>query len=368
MRITELETIVVQDPKGLRTITDSIHTVQTGRELIVRLHTDAGTYGTFALTISAYGGDVTRQLFETEMRKLVVGQDPTLPRRLRRHLFDNTEYYGASGLGVFGISVIDYCVWDILGKLANRSVAQMLGQYQTRIPAYGMVGWSNLSLPELVDNCKAALGNGYRAVKMKVGASDLDDDVRRIEAIRKAVGPSVHIMADANQVFSIAEAIRRGRAYEPYDLYWLEEPLRPWMKEEYAQLRSAVHIPIATGENDYTKHAFKDLLVRGGVDIVQPDARRAGGVTEIMEIGALAEAFNARVATHGGWQHNCQLLAAMPNGVYLEASGAVRDGRWVEPVEIVDGFVEVPNRPGFGLEYREEWLAEWRVDGSRPSS
>ncbi|MBM4436198.1 MAG: mandelate racemase/muconate lactonizing enzyme family protein [Actinobacteria bacterium] len=365
MRITELETIVIEDPRGMRVIRDSIHTVATGRELIVRLHTDAGVYGTHALSIAAYGGELTRQLFEVEMRKLVVGQDAALPRRLRRHLFDQMEYYGTAGLGIFGISIIDYCVWDILGKAAGRTVAQLLGQYQTEIPAYGMVGWLNLSIPELVDRCKQTCGNGYRAVKIKVGAPELSEDLRRIEAVREAVGPGVHIMVDANQVFSLAEAIRRGQAYAPYDLFWFEEPLRPWMKDAYAQLKAAVPIPIATGENDYLKFPFKDLLTRGGVDILQPDARRAGGVTEIMEIAALAEAFGARIATHGGWQHNCQLLAAMPNGIYLEASGSTRDERWVEPVEIVDGLVQVPDRPGFGLEYREDWLAKAAVDGSR---
>jgi L-alanine-DL-glutamate epimerase-like enolase superfamily enzyme len=151
----------------------------------------------------------------------------------------------------------------------------------------------------------------------------------------------------------------------PYNIYWYEEPMRPWMQDEYAELKSAVNIPIATGENAYGKFSAKELLVRHAVDILQPDARRAGGVMEIMEIAAMAEAFNVRIATHGGWQHNCQLLAAMTNGIYLEASGSRRDECWVEPIEIVDGLVQVPDRPGFGLEYREDWLAERRVDGSR---
>ncbi len=87
---------------------------------------------------------------------------------------------------------------------------------------------------------------------------------------------------------------------------------------------------------------------------------------EIMEIAGMAEAFGVRIATHGGWQHNCQLLAAMTNGIYLEAGGQTHDDRWHEPVKIVDGLVQVPDRPGFGLEYREDWIAERKVDGSRP--
>ena len=111
MRITELETIVIQQPGPLRVIEDSIHRIASGRDLVVRLHTESGIFGTYTLSIAGYGGELTRQLFEVEMRKLVVGQDASMPRRLRRHLFDQTEYYGVNGLGVFGISVIDYCVW-----------------------------------------------------------------------------------------------------------------------------------------------------------------------------------------------------------------------------------------------------------------
>ena len=241
MRITELETIVVQQPGPLRVIEDSIHRIASGRDLIVRLHTEGGIYGTYTLSIAGYGGELTRQLFEVEMRRLVVGQDASMPRRLRRRLFDQTEYYGVSGLGVFGISVIDY--------------------------------W-----------CQRAIDAGYGAVKIKVGAPDLADDLRRLETVRNALGPDIHIMVDANQIHPVDEAIRRGNAYEPYDIYWYEEPLRPWMNTEYGELRAAVSVPIATGENIYGKHAVLDLLEKRGV-------------MEIMEMAALADAYNVRIAT-----------------------------------------------------------------------
>ena len=366
MKIVELETVVVEEPGGLRVVTNSIHQLVSGRELIVRLHTEDGLHGAHSVNIAGFGGEITRQLFEVEMRGLVVGRDASMPRQLRRHLFENMEYFGNEGLGVFGISIVDYCVWDILGKAADKSVAQLLGQYRREIPAYGMVGWLSFPVDDLVDLCKRTIDRGYKAVKIKVGAPTLAEDLRRIEAVRAALGPDNHLMVDANQVFNVYEGIRRGSAYQDFDIYWLEEPLRPWMKDGLAELRQAVRIPIATGENDYTKYNFKELLVRNAVDVLQPDARRAGGVMEIMEIAGMAEAFGVRIATHGGWQHNCQLLAAMTNGIYLEAGGQTHDDRWHEPVRIVDGLVQVPDRPGFGLEYREDWIAERKVDGSRP--
>ena len=314
MKITELETIVIQQPGEPRVIEDSIHRIVSGRELIVRLHTESGLHGSFSLSIGAYGGELTRQLFEVEMRRLVVGQDASMPRRLRRHLFDQTEYYGTEGLGVFGISVVEYCVWDILGKAADRSVAQLLGQFRTEIPAYGMVGWLNYPVDELVAQCRRTIDNAYRAVKIKVGAPELAEDLRRIEAVRDAVGPDVDVMIDANQILPLSEAIRRGLAYMPYNIYWYEEPMRPWMKDEYAELKSAVNIPIATGENAYGRFS----------------ARGTAGATRGRHLAARRAPGRRRDGDHGNRRHGGGLQRAHrdPRRLAAQLSAASGHDEW----------------------------------------
>ena len=138
-------------------------------------------------------------------------------------------------------------------------------------------------------------------------------------------------MVDANQAFNLNEAIRRGRVYQQMGCYWYEEPMPPYDHVAYAELARELDIPIATGENEYTKYAYADLIARHGVDIVQPDNRRAGGVSEWMEIAAIAAGFGLDVASHGGGATNVHMLLAMPNAIYLESGSlkgaAVHAGR-----------------------------------------
>ena len=206
-----------------------------------------------------------------------------------------------------------------------------------------MVGWLNYDLDELTRITTTAVEQGFRGVKMKVGAPTLREDVERIEAVRAAIGPDTLLMVDANQVFSLNEALRRGRVYEEMDCYWFEEPLRADDTTGLAALADALTIPIASGENNYGKRQFRDLLERRAVDIVQPDIRRAGGLTECFEIGILADAFNVPYASHGGGAH-VQVLAALPNTLFME-SGLLPPN---SAVQLVDGCYPLPTEPGLG--------------------
>ncbi|HET7769090.1 MAG TPA: mandelate racemase/muconate lactonizing enzyme family protein, partial [Chloroflexota bacterium] len=186
---------------------------------------------------------------------------------------------------------------------------------------------------------------GFQGVKMKVGSPTLDEDVARIEAVRSVVGKGFRIMVDANQVFSLPEALIRGRVYQEMGCFWFEEPLRADDHAGLAELAAALDIRIATGENDFGKRQFRDLFERRAVDVVQPDLRRAGGATECLEIAAMADAFGVAYASHGGGAH-LHLLAAMPNAIYME-SGYLPDGKTLH-----DGCIALPEGPGFS---RPSW-------------
>jgi L-alanine-DL-glutamate epimerase-like enolase superfamily enzyme len=189
-------------------------------------------------------------------------------------------------------------------------------------------------------------------VKIKVGRDSLDDDIRRIKLAFDIVGKGKRVMVDANQVFNRNEAQRRGRVYEQMGCFWLEEPLPPHDMEGFAELAQALDIRIATGENLATKYAFTDLITRKGVDVVQPDNRRAGGVTEWMEIGALADAHGLELASHGGSATNLNMLLAMPNAIYMETSGARK---------LVNGEMLAPEEPGMSSEVSEAEIKRYRV-------
>jgi L-alanine-DL-glutamate epimerase-like enolase superfamily enzyme len=180
---------------------------------------------------------------------------------------------------------------------------------------------------------------------MKVGAPTLDEDARRIETVRGAIGPSTPLMVDANQVFRLDEALRRAKVYEELGCFWFEEPLRADDVDGLAELARSLAIPIASGENNYGKRQFRDLLTRRAVDVIQPDLRRAGGVTECLEIGLMADAFNVPYASHGGGVH-LHVLAALPNTLFME-SGLLQDRN---ASRLVDGCYVLPEEPGFGGE------------------
>ena len=159
-------------------------------------------------------------------------------------------------------------------------------------------------------------------------------------------------MVDANQVFNRNDALRRGRLYQQMGCFWYEEPMPPQDMEGYALLARELDMRIATGENLATKYAFADLIERRGADVVQPDNRRAGGVTEWMEIAAIADALGLEVASHGGGNTNLNMLLAMPNAIYMETSGAHK---------MIDGEYPAPEEPGMSSEVPEAEIKRFKV-------
>ena len=159
-------------------------------------------------------------------------------------------------------------------------------------------------------------------------------------------------MVDANQVFNRNDALRRGKVYQEMGCFWYEEPLPPQEMEGYAELARELDIRIATGENLNTKYAFADLIARRGADVVQPDNRRAGGVTEWMEIAAIADAYGLELASHGGGAADLNMILAMPNAIYMETSG---------PQKIKNGEMAAPEEPGMGNEIAESEIKKYKV-------
>jgi L-alanine-DL-glutamate epimerase-like enolase superfamily enzyme len=357
VKITGLETDVLRFPPG-RPFADAIH--DFGKEsggVVLRLATDAGVTGWAYSSFGMIGGGprVLEAILQHEIKPLLMGKDPSFPKRVRADLWKALEYAGVQGITQFAIAAVDIAVWDILGKAAGLPVYKMLGASADRMPVYSMCGWyydDDQDLSHYRRSLDAAMTQGYPAVKIKVGRDSLDDDIRRIKLAFDIVGKGKRVMVDANQVFNRNEAQRRGRVYEQMGCFWLEEPLPPHDMEGFAELAQALDIRIATGENLATKYAFTDLITRKGVDVVQPDNRRAGGVTEWMEIGALADAHGLELASHGGSATNLNMLLAMPNAIYMETSGARK---------LVNGEMLAPEEPGMSSEVSEAEIKRYRV-------
>jgi L-alanine-DL-glutamate epimerase-like enolase superfamily enzyme len=366
VKITGLETDLLRLPPG-RVYYDAIHRFggETG-SVVLRLKTDAGitgwAYSSFGTTEG--GPRAVQTILEQELKPVLIGQDPAFSKRLRAEMWKATEYHGVQGLSTFALAAVDLALWDIMGKLLGAPVYRLLGACRDRVPTYDMCGWyydNDEDLSQYKRAITAALDEGFHAVKIKVGRSSLDDDVRRIKAAQELCGKSRRVMVDANQVFNTNEAIRRGRVYQELGCFWLEEPLPPHDMDGMAELAHALDMRIATGENLYTKYAFLDLLKRGGADVVQPDNRRAGGVTEWMELAAIADAFGVELASHGGGATNMHMLLAIPNAIYMESGSLKNDSTHLEKLRMVDGEVLAPEMPGIGSELRQDFIDKHKV-------
>ena len=336
-----------ESARRAKPIRDALQTLDTVGQCRIEVQTEAGVTGRASIYFGRIeqGPAVLAALVNQVLAPAVVGEDAFFGRGIRDKLWRLTDYHGTLGLALQGIAGIDIALWDAIGKALGQPVWRLLGAQRDRVPAYAMVGWLNYSLDELQRICAQAIEQGFRGVKIKVGAPTLAEDVARIRAVRQAIGDEPLIMVDANQVFSLNEALQRGRAYQDLGCAWFEEPLRADDTDGLARLAHDLAIPIASGENNYGKRQFRELFERRAVDIVQPDLRRAGGVTECLEIGLMADAFNIPYASHGGGVH-LHVLAALPNTLFME-SGLLPPG---SPIQLVDGCYPLPEEPGFGTE------------------
>jgi L-alanine-DL-glutamate epimerase-like enolase superfamily enzyme len=366
MKITGMETDVLRFPPG-KIYYDAIHEFGAeGGAVVVRLQTDAGITGWAESTFGTMTGapEVLQTILQKELKPILIGQDPAFPRRLRSDMWKALEYAGVQGMNTFAISTVEIAIWDIVAKAFGVPGYRILGAYQDTCPVYSMCGWYYPNDDDLSQYKKAvedAFEEGFSGAKIKVGRFSLQDDEKRIKLAMEIAGPNRRIMVDANQKFLVPEAIQRGKVYQEMGAYWYEEPLVPYDHAGYAQVAEELEIRVAGGENEYTRYAFADLIQRRCVDVVQPDARRAGGISEWMEIAAIADAAKLPVASHGGGPVDLQLLLCMQNAIYMESGSFKGTGSTLERLRMVNSAVLAPERPGMGSELRPEYLQKFKV-------
>lgn len=364
MLIERIETIVLKREIS-NPVADSLHVYDVGGHLYTRVFTKCGIVGS---SVTYFGridsGMMTvKQIIDNVLSPILIGKNPHNVREIRNDMFIATEYYGTLGVANFAISAIDNALWDIKGKATNLPVAVLLGARRKSIPAYAMVGWYFTGgIKEFIKQCICAIEEGFQALKLKVGKNILSDDIERIQAIRSEFGADFRVMVDANCIFDEAEALRRGRAYEKLGVYWFEEPIQPYQRDSYVRLRQKLDISIAAGENLFTRHQFYDVIKAGCVDIIQPDGRRAGGVTEWLDIGSISELSGVKQASHGGGPGIINILCALENSIYIE-SGSLKSEEdfYLYKSVMEDGCLLLPSIPGMGTDINEDYIRKYRI-------
>jgi L-alanine-DL-glutamate epimerase-like enolase superfamily enzyme len=278
---------------------------------------------------------------------------------------------GRRGVSISAISGIDMALWDLLGKHLNAPVWRLLGGRKAeRMAAYASGGWAD------ADNIGKQLSGyvqagGFKAVKMRVGVIDGDpvNSARRVIAAREALGPDIGIACDAHGTYTVAEAKRFCQLTEHCNLLWFEEPVTADDKRGMAEVRASTATPIATGESEFTRFAFRDLAELRAADIFQPDLAICGGISEAMRIGAIASAWNIKMAPHLwtgalAFSAGLHVAAASPSGWLLEYSlGAnpMLQELAEEQFTVNDGLIDIPDRPGLGITVRDAFVERYTV-------
>lgn len=373
MKIIHVEAFAISIPLP-SPVSDAVRVITHRDHLIVRLRTDDGLEG-MGFTLGYDASVAMVSMVETIFAPLLNGARVAESERLWGEMYRQSIQAGRRGAALRAISAIDIALWDLRGKRAGMPVMDLLGVQSTRLRCYATGGYYRAGYTEddLVREMAGYVEQGFTAVKLKVGKMSAREDAARMGRIRKALGEDTEILLDANGGWPDAPtAIAAMRRLEEHRPYWIEEPVRADNIAAMARIAEALDTPVATGELEATRWAFADLLERRAADILQPDATVCGGVGEWLKIAHTAASFDVPIAPHYNWDIHTQLLATVPNALFIEYFAPASHGATQSSVKMFDsvldnpihpenGYITPRTEPGFGLRYNEAKLAEHRI-------
>ena len=349
--------------------------VLTGRQqpmteiamLFVEIETDSGLSG-LGFSYSKRAGGPGQFAHAREIALLLIGEDPSDIARLWDRLCWAGASVGRNGIAAQAIGAFDVALWDLKARRAGLSLSKLLGAHRDSVRCYNTSGgFLHTPIGQLLVNAAASIERGIGGIKLKVGQPDSALDIARVDAVRKHLGDAVPIMVDANQQWDRPIAQRMCRVFEPFNLVWIEEPLDAYDHEGHAALAASFDTPIATGEMLTSASEHGDLIRHRAADYLMPDAPRIGGITPFLKVAMLADHAGLMLAPHFAMELHIHLAAAYPREPWVEHF------EWLEPlfnerIEIMNGRMQVPTRPGLGLSLSEQarrWTRETAEVGKR---
>jgi mandelate racemase len=283
------------------------------------------------------------------------------PVDLWGRLAERFALIGVQGIVRMAMAGLDIAAWDALAKAAGLPLARLIGSEPRRIPAYNSCGLGLMASPEQVaDEAEKLLAGGFRAIKLRLGYPTLREDLAALHAVKKRVGADIAVMVDYNQALGLADAQARGRALDREGVTWLEEPIRHDDYAGNATLTRELATPVQIGENFSESTAMALALQAGACDYVMPDLERIGGVTGWQRAAALAATHRMPMSSHLYAEVSVHLLAATPTCHFLEYMDWA-DKIVQQPLKIVDGFAQAPDRPGNGLAWDKKAVEKYRI-------
>jgi L-alanine-DL-glutamate epimerase-like enolase superfamily enzyme len=328
--------------------------------LVLDVETKGGIVGLGYLFSFRPGLRTIAMCLEETILPRVIGKDATAVEAIWADLWRATMSYGRGGIATMAMSALDIALWDAIGKRANLPLHRLWGHFRSQIPVYGSGCFRGSGGDGMIEKAKHYVAQGFKAIKMQVAhTGNPRADVDNVRRMREALGPDIDIMIDVNMGWTADVAIQIGRKFEEYDIYWLEEPVVADDFKGYMRVAEALDLRVVGGETHFTRFDLRPFFENPRIPILQPDPMR-GGFTDLRKTASLADTWGMTIAPHLFPELNVQLLASIPNGLWIEDMGLSND-LFVDPVPIVNGTITAPERPGHGLAFKPEILKDCKV-------
>ncbi|MFC7157016.1 mandelate racemase/muconate lactonizing enzyme family protein [Halomarina halobia] len=374
--ITDIEVTPIAVPVASEASGSSYTKAQRGT-MVVTVRTSDGVIG------RTYSGDVTDsspekakrlvKFIEDEIRPRVVGRPLLSLEAIWEDLFVRSSQFFVYQpedrlLYIHALGAVDIALWDAVGKTLDTPLYKLWGGYRDSLPIIAIGGYyeDGKTRTDLVDEMEEYRQMGLAGVKLKVGGRSVSEDLERLAAVRDAMGEEFIIACDANQGYSIEEAVEFGSAAREYDIEWFEEPV-VWY-DQYdgmREVRRRANVPVTAGQSESTATACRRLIEAEAVDVINLDASIAGGPTAWRKVAATADLHNVEMAHHEEPHVSMHLLSSIPNGRYAECFHPDVDPVWHRLVtnlpRIADGLLHLPDGPGLGIELDEGFIEEFTV-------